>query len=176
MFHAIALQLLDNKLKNKIGEEKSKELRCKIVEFLKNNDTTPTGEKYSSFLSGVGENDREIKWSTYLTSMSKPGTFGDEIILRAVSHCFNVRIRVLSTANPERFIDYNSPNNSSTVYLGFIDNSLHYVRLQPEFTGKKLHFKSMVTFIQLQKKMWLCYVVGCCRSSSICRCSYFCSS
>jgi hypothetical protein len=85
-----------------------------------------------------------------------------EIILRAVSHCFNVRIRVLSTANPERFIDYNSPNNSSTVYLGFIDRSLHYVRLQPKSTGKKLHFKSMVTFIQLQKKMWLCYVVGCC--------------
>jgi hypothetical protein len=107
MFHAIALQLLDNKLKNKIGEEKSKELRCKIVEFLKNNDTTPTGEKYSSFLSGVGENDREIKWSAYLTSMSKPRTFGDEIILRAVSHCFNVHIRVLSTTNPE-FIDYNS--------------------------------------------------------------------
>ena len=152
MFHAIALQLLDNKLKNKIGEEKSKELRYKIVEFLKNNDTTPTGEKYSSFLSGVGENDREIKWSTYLTSMSKPGTFGDEIILRAVSHCFNVHIRVLSTTNPE-FIDYNSPDisNSSTVYLGFIDKSLHYVRLQPKSTGKKLHFKSMVTFIQLQK-------------------------
>ena len=158
MFHAIALQLLDNKLKNKIGEEKSKELRCKIVDFLKINDTTPTGEKYSSFLSGVGENDREIKWSTYLTSMSKPGIFGDEIILRAVSHCFNVRIRVLSTANPE-FIDYNSPDisnspdnsDSSTVYLGFIDKFLHYVRLQPKSTGKQLHFKSMVTFIQLQK-------------------------
>jgi hypothetical protein len=165
MFHAIALQLLDNKLKNKIGEEKSKELRCKIVEFLKNNDTTPTGEKYSSFLSGVGENDREIKWSTYLTSMSKPETFGDEIILRAVSHCFNVRIRVLSTTSPERFINYHSPDisdDSSTVHLGFIDKSLHYVRLQPKSTGKKLHFKSMVTFIQLQKKMWLCYVVGCC--------------
>jgi hypothetical protein len=148
MFHAIALQLPDNNLKNKIGEERSKELRFEIVEFLKKNDTTPTGEKYSSF---VGENDREIKWSTYLTSMRKPGNFGDEIILRAVSHCFNVRIRVLSTASPERFIDYNSPNNSSTVYLGFIDKSLHYVRLQPKSTGKKLHFKSMVTFIQLQK-------------------------
>jgi hypothetical protein len=148
MFHAIALQLPDNNLKNKIGEERSKELRFEIVEFLKKNDTTPTGEKYSSF---VGENDREIKWSTYLTSMSKPGNFGDEIILRAVSHCFNVRIRVLSTASPERFIDYNLPNNSSTVYLGFIDKSLHYVRLQPKSTGKKLHFKSMVTFIQLQK-------------------------
>jgi hypothetical protein len=68
MFHAIALQLLDNELNNKTGEEKSNELRCKIVEFLKNNDTAPTGEKYSSFLSGVGENDRENKWSTYLES------------------------------------------------------------------------------------------------------------
>ena len=154
MFHAIALQLLGNKLKSKIGEEKSKELRCKIVEFLKNNDTTPTGEKYSSFLSSVHENERESRWSTYLASMSKPGTYGDEIILRAVSHCFNVRIHVLSTASPERFIKYNSPDiseDSSTVYLGFIDESLHYVRLQPKSSGKKLHFKSMIINIQLQK-------------------------
>jgi hypothetical protein len=60
-------------------------------------------------------------------SMSKPETFGDEIILRAVSHCFNVRIRVLSTASPERFIDYHSPDisdDSSTVHLGFIDKKI----------------------------------------------------
>lgn len=151
MFHAIALQLLGNKLNNKIGEEKSKELRCKIVDFLKNNDTTPTGEKYSSFLSGVGENDREIKMKTYLASMKESGCYGDEIILRAVSHCFNVCIRVLSTASPERFIDYKSRGDSSTVYLGFIDESLHYVRLQPKSSGKNLHFNAMVINIQLQQ-------------------------
>ena len=70
--------------------------------------------------------------------MSKPGSYGDEIILRAVSHCFNVHVRVLSTASPERFVDYHSPGISddiSTVYLGFIDRSLHYVRLQPKSTG-----------------------------------------
>jgi hypothetical protein len=101
---------------------------------------------------------REIKWSTYLTFMSKPGTFGDEIILRAVSHCFNVCIRVLSTTSPERFINYHSPDisdDSSTVHLGFIDEFLHYVRLQPKSTGKKLHFKSMVTFIQYLAKFFL---------------------
>ncbi|VDH93569.1 Hypothetical predicted protein [Mytilus galloprovincialis] len=130
LFHAVAYQICFLLISKHILE-KSKELRQKIVEFLKNNEKTPNGEKYSSFLS-CNESERHVEWTKYLDSMCKQGEYGDEIVVRAISHCFNVNIWVLSTRTPNNFIIYpaaNSTETSKTVYLGFIHESLHYVRL-----------------------------------------------
>ncbi|CAG2224895.1 unnamed protein product [Mytilus edulis] len=130
LFHAVAYQICFMLISKHILE-KSKELRQKIVEFLKNNDKTPNGEKYSSFLS-CNESERHEEWTKYLDGMCKQGEYGDEIVVRAISHCFNVNIWVLSTRTPNNFIIYpaaNSTETSKTVYLGFIHESLHYVRL-----------------------------------------------
>ncbi|XP_063427089.1 uncharacterized protein LOC134710635 [Mytilus trossulus] len=127
LFHAVAYQLCFMLISKHILE-KSKELRQKIVDFLKNNDKTPNGESYSSFLS-CNENKRLEEWTKYLEGMCKLGEYGDEIIVRAISHCFNVNIWVLSTRTPNDFIKYPAASSTETVYLGFIHDSLHYVRL-----------------------------------------------
>ncbi|CAC5417760.1 unnamed protein product [Mytilus coruscus] len=133
LFHAV-VYLICFMLISEHLFEKSKELRRKIVDFLKKNDKTPNGEKYSSFLS-CNEKERNEEWTKYLDGMCNQGEYWDEIVVRAISHCFNVNIWVLSTHRPNDFIKYpaaRSPETSKTVYLGFIHESLHYVRLSSQ--------------------------------------------
>ncbi|XP_052106161.1 uncharacterized protein LOC127738811 [Mytilus californianus] len=134
MFHAISHYIGDQiSTRPLIAEEKAKELRRKIVQYLEKNDTAPQGDKYSSFLEDEINDQKGDKWSKYLNSMKQQGTYGDEIILRAISHHFSVQILVLSTESPKRFLNYDpaQPNEQTkTIHLGFMHENRHYVRLE----------------------------------------------
>ncbi|CAC5413662.1 OTUD3 [Mytilus coruscus] len=140
MFHAISHYIGDQISTHPlIGEQKAKELRTQTVQYLESNDTTPHGEKYSSFLEDQMNDQNGDKWSQYLNLMKKQGTYGDELILRAISHHFRVLILVLSTESPKKFIKYNpdQPNeHTKTIHLGYMHENRHYVRLENK---EKMH-------------------------------------
>lgn len=125
MFHAISHYIGDQTSSHpQVAEERAKELRMKIVQYLENNKfSTPNGEKYSSFLEDHKNDKNGDKWSQYLNSMKQQGTYGDELILRAISHHFSVQILVLSTISLKRFSKYDpvQPNKQTkTIYLPWV--------------------------------------------------------
>ncbi|XP_071162447.1 uncharacterized protein [Mytilus edulis] len=138
LFHAISHYIGDQISEHPlIGEQKAKELRLQTVQYLEKNDTTPNGEKYASFLEDQTNDKNGDKWSQYLNSMKQQGTYGDELILRAISHHFSVHISVLSTESPERFSKYNPlqlNEQTKIIHLGFMHTNRHYVRLENKGT------------------------------------------
>ena len=70
-------------------------------------------------------------WPQYLTGMTKDGTWGDHLILRAAANCYETRIRVVSSLGNEVIID---PDhlvlNNNPLVLGHI-HEMHYVSLLP---------------------------------------------
>ncbi len=56
-----------------------------------------------------------MKWDDYLNEMSRDGTYGDEITLRAVSEIYNVEINIVSTLGHGGFRRI-SPQNSEPMH------------------------------------------------------------
>lgn len=130
LYHAASEQM--GHFLNPIPEnERANELRHRLVNFLRQHPTTPQGESYSKWLTTNNET-----WEKYLDRMSRPGEFGDEIIIRALCHCFALKVCVLSTLNPDHISTYDprqgdKGSRSHVVHLGHIHSGLHYVRLIP---------------------------------------------
>ena len=82
----------------------------------------------------VCDHDQYPSWNDYLTKMKQDGTWGDDVILRAVANRYGVNIRVISSQShkhevfikPERASVSNKP-----LVIGHIPE-IHYFSLLPK--------------------------------------------
>lgn len=93
--------------------------------YLIENDQLPDGDRIEHFTG--------MKWDDYLNEMSRDGTYGDEITLRAVSEIYNVEINIVSTLGHGGFRRI-SPQNSEPMHqitLGHFaeGQGFHYIVL-----------------------------------------------
>lgn len=124
LFHAASEQM-GHFLNLTPENERANELRRRLINFLRQH------QEYSKWPTTNNET-----WEKYLDRMSRPGEFGDEIIIRALCHCFALKVCVLSTLDPDQIQTYEPPQGnegigSHVVHLGHIHSGLHYVRLIP---------------------------------------------
>ncbi|KAI8495468.1 hypothetical protein Bbelb_269230 [Branchiostoma belcheri] len=119
LFHAVARHLE--------GKPSAAEVRRKVVSWLRSNPYVD-GEHIKNWLPGATES----AWESYLRTMTMDGTWGDEIVLQAVSNTFGREVCVISNRHGNRRISYRPKGykfggGGDTVFLGF--SYSHYTPL-----------------------------------------------
>lgn len=147
LFHAASQQMESSINSESHFADNARVLRRAVVDFLRNNSETPEGEPYNKWL-------RDESWESFLDRMSRDGEYGNEIILRAICHCYNINVHVLSTLNEEAFTSYRAASDDSyTIFLGHDHNSQHYVILKP--IGEIVDYFNMFLQLILSLFNWL---------------------
>ncbi|KAM7441969.1 hypothetical protein ABFA07_009003 [Porites harrisoni] len=102
-----------------------KQLRKKVVHYLKENPTLPDGTELFHFVEG------HPSWDAYLQSMKADGTWGDHVILHGAANCFDTCIHVISSHHREVLINPQREDvDGNRLILGHLCE-LHYVSLIP---------------------------------------------
>jgi hypothetical protein len=68
-------------------------LRVNIVGYLRKHPRMDNGTELFSFVNG------HQSWEAYLSSMSRSGTWGDHLVLRAASEMLRMRLLIISSVN-----------------------------------------------------------------------------
>lgn len=99
-------------------------VRSEVVEYLSYNDAGPEGYPLELYAA--------TPWSNYLGGMSRDGSYGDEITLRAIANIYGITITVVSTLGPHAMVNiYPDTVSRGSINLGHVDeqNGIHYMVL-----------------------------------------------
>jgi hypothetical protein len=119
------------------GDEKYyNDVRSKITMWLSKNEKYTIDDSGSSTLGDFIDTDRYPRWLSYVSHMSRNGTWGDHITLVAASEVYNVQISIISNVDDKgtgQYITHILPRSkkpTKTLNLSHW-HEMHYNSLHP---------------------------------------------
>jgi len=120
------------------GDEKyHNDVRSKIMSWLSNNEKYKVDDSGTTTLGDFIDRDQYPKWMSYVSYMSRNGSWGDHITLVAASEVYGVKIGIISNVEDHgagQYLTYILPRNikpTKSVNLSHW-HEMHYNSLHPD--------------------------------------------